>query len=79
MEEDGFVDSILLDEGAVEVRAAFEEDAEDLAFGEGGEDIGKAEASGVFGDVVDFCAERAESGSFGWRSKGAAEDEKVRM
>jgi hypothetical protein len=56
IEEDGFVDQILAQEGAVEMRAALEEEAEDVAFGEGGEDGGEAEASGVIGDLVDFDA-----------------------
>jgi hypothetical protein len=62
VEEDGFVGQVLAKEGAVEVRAAFEEEAEDVALGEGGEDCGKAKASGVIGDLVDLDAERAEGG-----------------
>jgi hypothetical protein len=34
--KEGFVDEVLLEERAVEVGAAFEEEAEDVAFGEGG-------------------------------------------
>ncbi len=52
VEEDGFVDEVLAEEGAVEVRAAFEQEAEDVALGEGGEDGGEAEAAGVVGDGV---------------------------
>jgi len=32
-EEDGFVDEVLADEGAVEMRAALEEEAEDISLG----------------------------------------------
>ncbi len=64
VDEDGFVDEVLAEESTVEVRAAFEEEAEDVAFGEGGEDCGEAEASGVIGDLVDLDAERAEGGGF---------------
>jgi hypothetical protein len=56
VEEDGFVGEVLAEEGAVELRAALEEEAEDVAFGEGGEDGGEAEASGVIGDLVDLDA-----------------------
>ena len=56
VEEDGFVGEVLAQEGAVELRAALEEEAEDVAFGEGGEDGGEAEASGVIGDLVDLDA-----------------------
>jgi len=77
IEEDGFVDEVLAEERAVEVRTAFEEDAEDVAFGESGEDGGEAEASVVVGDLVDFHAEGAESGSLGGESGGTAEDEEV--
>jgi hypothetical protein len=38
VDENGFVYQVLAQERAVEVRAAFEEEAEDLSFGEGGED-----------------------------------------
>ena len=47
VEEDGFVDEVLSEELAVEVRAAFEEEAEDVAIGEDGESRGETEASGV--------------------------------
>jgi hypothetical protein len=60
VDEDGFVGQVLAQEGAVEVRAAFEEEAEDVAFGEGGEGCGEAEASGVIGKLFDLDAERAE-------------------
>jgi hypothetical protein len=40
VDEDDFVYQVLAQERAVEVRAAFEEEAEDLALGEGGEDGG---------------------------------------
>jgi hypothetical protein len=56
VEEDGFIGQVLAEEGAVEMRAALEEEAEDVAFGEGGEDGGEAEASGVIRDLVDFDA-----------------------
>jgi hypothetical protein len=63
VEENCFVGQVLAEEGAVEVRAAFEKEAEDVAFGEAGEDSGEAEASGVIGDLFDLDAESAESGS----------------
>jgi hypothetical protein len=62
VDEDGFVDQVLPQEGAVEVRAAFEEEAEDVALGEGGENDGEAEASGVIGDFLNLDAEIAECG-----------------
>ena len=37
VEEDYFVDEVLAEEGGVEVRAAFEQEVEDVAIGEGGE------------------------------------------
>ena len=42
VEEDGFVDEVLAEEGSVEVGAALEQDAKDVALGEGGEDSGEA-------------------------------------
>jgi hypothetical protein len=62
VEEDSFVGEVLAEESTVEVRAAFEEETEDVAFGEGGEDGGKAEAAGVIGNLIDFDAEGAEGG-----------------
>jgi hypothetical protein len=62
VEEDGFVGQVLTEEGAVEVGAALEEEAEDVAFGEGGENCWEAEAAGVIGDLVDLNAESAEGG-----------------
>ena len=64
MEEYGFVDEVVLEECSVEVGAAFEEKAENVAFGQGGEDSGKAEASCVVGDPVDLHIEYAESCGF---------------
>ncbi len=63
VDEHGFVGQVLAEEGAVEVRAAFEEEANDVAFGKGGEDGGEAEATRVIGYLVDIDAERAEGGS----------------
>jgi hypothetical protein len=57
VEEDGFVDEVLLEERAVEVRAAFEEDAEDVALGESGEDGGEVEVARVVRDPGDFHVE----------------------
>jgi len=68
VEEDGFVDEVLLEEGAVEVEAALEQEAEDVALGECGEDGGKAEASGVVGYGFYLGAEICEGGDFGFRS-----------
>jgi hypothetical protein len=62
VDEDGSVGQVLAEEGAVEMRAAFEEEAENVAFGEGGEDRREAEAAGVIGDLVDLDAESAEGG-----------------
>ena len=56
------VDEVLAEKCAVEMRAAFEEEAEDVAFGESGEDGGEAEASVVVRDSVDFYVETAEGG-----------------
>lgn len=53
VEEDGFVDQVLLDEGTVELSSALEQNAEDLSLGEGAEDGGEAEAAGVFGYGLD--------------------------
>ena len=50
VEQDGFVDEVLAEEGAVEVRAALEQEAEDVALGEGGENRGEAEAAGIVGN-----------------------------
>ena len=77
VEEDGFVDEVLMEECSVEVRAAFEEEAEDVAVGEGGEDCGEAEVSGVVGDGFDLSAEFGEGGDFGFGGGLAAEDEEV--
>ncbi len=63
VEEDCFVDQVLMEESTVEVRAAFEEEAEDVAFGEGGEGGGEAEASVVSGNLLDLEAEISEGGS----------------
>jgi hypothetical protein len=57
VEKDGLVDKVLAEERAVEVRAAFEQDAEDVAFGESGESGGQAEASIVVRNLVDFDVE----------------------
>ena len=57
VEEDGLIDKVLAEERAVEVRAAFEEDAEDVAFGESGEDGGQAEPSIVVRNLVDLDVE----------------------
>ena len=57
VDEDGLVDQVLAEEGTVEVRAALEEEAENVALGEGGEDGGKAESASVAGDLVDLDAE----------------------
>jgi hypothetical protein len=79
VDEDSFVGEILEQEGTVKVRAAFEEEAEDVALGEGGEDGGEAEASGVVGDRLDLDAERAEGGGLCRWGERSAEDEEVGM
>ncbi len=60
VEEDDLVDQVLAEESSVEVRACFEEDAEDVALGEGVEDCGKREATGVFGDGLDLDVARSQ-------------------
>jgi len=77
VEEDGFVGEVLAEECAVEAGAAFEEEAEDVAFGESGEGRGEAESAGVIGDSFDLDAERAEGGGLFVGGEGAAEDEEV--
>jgi len=79
VDQDGFVDQILLEEGAVEVGAALEQEAEDIALGECGEDGREAEASGVVGDGFDLCAEVGEGSDFLAGRGFTAQDEKVRM
>lgn len=77
VEEDGFVDEVLGEEGSVEVGAAFEEQAEEVALGECGEDGGEAEVFGVVGDGRDFDSEFSEGGDVScWRGR-SAEDEEV--
>jgi hypothetical protein len=56
VDQDDFVDQILLKEGAVEVRATLEKEAENIAFGESGEDCREAEASVVVGDGLNLSA-----------------------
>jgi hypothetical protein len=58
VEEDGFVDEVLNEEGSVEMRATLQQETEDFSFREGVEDRREAEASGVLGDGfdVDFMA-----------------------
>ena len=77
VDEDDFVDEVLAEEGAVEVRAAFEEEAEDVALGEGGEDGGEAEASGVIGESFDLGSAFGEGGDAGFGGGFAAEDEEI--
>ena len=77
VDQDGFVDQILEEEGAVEVGAALEEEAEDVALAEGGQDGGKAEASGVVGDGFDLGAMVCQGCDFGAGGGGAAQDQQV--
>lgn len=77
VEDDGFVDEVLTDECAVEVRAALEEEAKDVALGESGEDRGEAEAAAVVGNVIDFDAKSSQCGSLSGRGSGSAEDEEI--
>ena len=77
VDQDGFVDQVLAKEGAVEVRAALEQEAEDVALGEDGENRGKAEASGVVGNMIDLDPERAERGGLRGRGEGPTEDEQI--
>jgi hypothetical protein len=55
----------LTEEGAVEVRSALEEEAEDIALAEGGQDRGKAEAAGVVGNGFDLSAMVCQGCDFG--------------
>jgi hypothetical protein len=77
VEEDGFVDEILTEECAVEVRAALEEEAEDVALGECGEDSWKTETTAVVGNVIDLDAKRSQCGGLRGRGSGSAEDEEI--
>jgi hypothetical protein len=77
VEEDDFVGEVLTEEGAVEVRATFEQETEDVAFGERGEGSGEAEEPGVIGKLFDLDAERAEGGGLCGRGEGTAEDKEV--
>ena len=78
VEENGFVDEVLAEEGSVEVGAGLEEDAKDIAFREGIEDGGQGEASGVFGDGFDVDVARGQVGNAVGGSGGAGEDQNVR-
>ena len=65
------------EEGSVELGAAFEEKAEEVALGECGEDGGEAEVAGVVGESCDLDAEIVEGFDLSsWRG-GAAEDQKI--
>jgi hypothetical protein len=77
VEEDGFVDEVLVEKCTVEAGAAFEQEAEDVAFAEGGEDCGEAESSGVIGELFDLDSKVAEGGSFCRRSDGSAENKQI--
>jgi hypothetical protein len=77
VDEDDFVDKVLAEEGTVEVIAAFEEEAEDVALGKSGEGGGEAEASGVVRDGFDLDSAFGESGDFGGQGGFVAEDEQV--
>ena len=57
IEKDGLIHKGLAEEPAVEVRAAFEQDAEDVASGESGESSGQAEASIVVRNPGNFGVE----------------------
>ena len=50
---------VLAQEGAVEVRTALEEEAEDVALCQVGEDCGEAEATCVVGDLVESLVKRS--------------------
>ena len=77
VEEDGFVDEVLVEEGSVEVRAGFQKQAEDVAFGQGGEDGGQAEAAVVAGDGEQFGAGGLQGGYFFGGGGRAVEDKQV--
>jgi hypothetical protein len=77
VEEDGFVDEVLVDETFVEVGAAFEQQAEYIAFGEGGEDDGKVEAAVAIGYLIDFDTEICKGCASVVGGGFPAEDEEV--
>jgi hypothetical protein len=77
VDQDGFVDQILAEEGAVEVRAALEQEADHVALGEDSEDGRKAETSGVIGNGDDFGAVVFECGEPGAGRGCAAEDQEI--
>jgi len=77
VEDDGFVDEVLTDECAVEVRAALKEEAKDVALGESGEDRGEAEAAAVVGNVIDLDADGSQCSGLCGRGRGSAEDEEI--
>jgi len=77
VDQDGFVDQILLEEAAVEVGAALEQEAEDVALGECGEDGGEAKASSLVGDCFNLCAMVGERGDFGAGRGFTAQDQQI--
>jgi hypothetical protein len=77
VDKDDFVDEVLAEEGAVEVGAAFEEKAQDVAIGECGESRGETEASGVAWDDLDLGAPLGEGVDLGYRRGAAAEDQEI--
>lgn len=77
VEEDGFVYKVLAEEASVEVSAAFEEETQDVAFGQKFENVVEAEMAILFGNGLDFCPGFAEHLNFLLRGSGAGEDEEV--
>jgi hypothetical protein len=77
VEEDGFVDKVLTDEGSVQPGAGFDEEAEDLAIREGFEDGGKAEVAVIGGQSEDLGSAGFEGGAVRGGSGGCAQDEEV--
>jgi hypothetical protein len=77
VKEDYFVDEVLAEESGVEVRAAFEEKAQDVAIGEGGESGREAEASGVLWEGFDLGSGFGEGVDAGFGGGFAAEDEEI--
>jgi hypothetical protein len=77
VDEDGFIDQVPTEEGAIEVRTAFEKETDDVALGECREDCRKAEAAGVIGDKFNFGAASFESSDLFLGCGASAEDEEI--
>lgn len=79
VEEDDLVDEVLGEEGAVQVGAAFEQEADAVAVGEKAKGGGEAEAAGVLRKDLDLGAVPFEGGDARLLGLGTAEDEEIVM